>query len=150
MGKESIYTAKTPQEVEKEKIKPKCARSWPNYEQPSKGKKGVFTVPSYSTDEFPGPVLLEHPYLSNRLFCTPPITEALISCDKTDEQTWAKNGNGVTVHDAYTTVTKQSVYLLACQGATVSDDTLARLSKVPKRYWDNVSIAAFKLVQRLS
>ena len=107
MADEKLYKAKTRQEVEKEKIKFKRLDWCPNYEQPGKGKKGVFTMPDYEGDTFPGPPLLEHPYLSNRLFTNPPITEALVGCEKTDSSTWVKNANGVTIHDVYAAMTKE-------------------------------------------
>jgi hypothetical protein len=99
---------KTRLEIAKDKIELQNPEWCPNYQQPAKGHRGYFELPNYFRNDIDDAAnLLEHPYLRNRFFVTPPVNEVCVSCGKTEEYSTVLNANGVTICDAYIAITEQ-------------------------------------------
>ena len=157
---------KTRKEVEENRIELCLAEVFPKYERPEAvegggGRKGFFKMLNtgrghtgfFRRIQYPAETptrtvkLLDHPFLANRFFVTPPVQEISISSGKADFRrlfdyniVWSdvKNPLGVTVHDAYVALVKQYVATSSVCRALSDLWSLTRLDWVPWEYWYDV------------
>lgn len=98
---------KTPDQVLKEKVKLELLEWCPYYNRGNETTEAGFYMTDYEADIYPGPPLLKHPYVSNRLFSIPRITAGKFCCGKIRAYDDVKNVNGLTIFDIYIAMAAQ-------------------------------------------